>query len=244
MADTTGKFQVLETSEFFADVPTTVRETVLSAARLRRLMCRQLMFVVGDPVTETLLLLQGCVKVSQDTPEGEEVALRIAAPGELVGELGSKSGSKHCTTAEALQPCEALAWTGETFGTALTRFPILQRNLDNILLRHISEMENRICCVSTQLASGRVASELIQLSNQIGQKVNSHVEIKIPQEALAQMTGINVWTLNKTLRGFENQGLLRIRRMCIEVDDSPRLLGLCTRPSWIFRHGAHASLLS
>lgn len=244
MADTIGSFQVLDSSEFFADVPTAVRETILSAARLRRFTCRQMMFVTGDPIRETLLLLQGCVKVTQDTPEGEEIALRITAPGELVGELGSKTGSKHSTTAQPLQQCEVLAWTRETFDAAVMHFPILQRNVDNILLRHISEMEKRICCVSTQLASGRVASELIQLSNQIGRKVNSHVEIKIPQEALAQMTAMNMWTVNKTLRALENQGLLRIRRMCIEVHDSPGLLRLCTRPSWIFRQGSQAASLS
>ena len=242
MADTIGRFQVLETCEFFADVPASVRESILSAARLRRFTSRQMMFVVGDPIIETLLLLKGCAKVTQDTPDGDEIALRITAPGELVGELGAKPGSKHSTTAEALRQCEALAWTREAFDTALMRFPILQRNVDNILLRHIHEMEKRICCVSTQLACGRVASELIQLSNQIGNKVNSHVEIKIPQEALAQMTAMNMWTLNKTLRGLEKQGLLRIRRMCIEVHDSPGLLGLCKRPSWFFRQASPAAL--
>jgi CRP-like cAMP-binding protein len=244
MADTIGRFQILETSELFADVPAPVRDTILSAARQRRFACRQVMFVMGDPIIETFLLLQGCIKVTQNTPEGAEIALRVTAPGELVGELGAKSGSKHSTTAEALRQCEALAWTREAFDTALMRFPILQRNVDNILLRHIHDMEERVCCVSTQLACGRLASELIQLSNQIGKKVNSHVEIKIPQEALAQMTAMNMWTVNKTLRGLEKQGLLRIRRMCIEVHDSPGLLGLCKRPSWIFRQGSPAALLT
>ena len=244
MADTIERFQVLETCEFFADVPTHIRETVLSAARLRRFACRQVMFVMDDPIKETFLLLKGCAKVTQFTKEGEEIALRITAPGELVGELGSVAGSKHSSTARALQECEALVWATETFDAALMRFPVLERNAYNMLRNRLREMERHICRVSTQQASGRVASELVQLSNQIGQKVNSHVEIKIPQEALAQMTAMDVWTLNRVLRDLENQGFLRIRRMCIEVHDSPGLLGLCMPPGWVFRQASQEALVS
>ena len=244
MPDTIERFQVLETCDLFADVPTHVQETILSSARSRRFACRQVMFVTDDPIKETFLLLEGCAKVTQSTKEGEEITLRITAPGELVGELGSTAGSKHSSTARALQDCEALVWATDTFDAALKRFPILERNLYNILQKRIGEMERRICRVSTQQASGRVASELLHLSTQIGQKVNSHVEIKIPQETLAQMTALDLWSVNRVLRGLEDQGFLKIRRMCIEVHDSPGLLGLCQPPGWVFRQASQEALVS
>jgi len=37
---------------------------------------------------------------------------------------------------------------------------------------------------------------------------------------------MNLFTVNRTLRGLENQGLVKIRRMCIEIHDSPGLSGL------------------
>jgi CRP-like cAMP-binding protein len=227
MAETIAKSQVAETSELFEDVPTDVREVILSEARPRRFVCLELMVGAEDPIEKTFLLLRGCAKVIQQARGGEEVVLRIAAPGELLGKLGSKPGSTYSSTARAVQECEALMWTTETLEAAQMRFPILQRNVKNILRRRISEMEGRICRVSTQLASNRLASELVHLSNQIGQRVNSHVEIRITQDALAQMTSVNVFTLNRMLSGLETQGLLRIRRKCIEIHDSPGLSGLC-----------------
>jgi CRP-like cAMP-binding protein len=227
MASTIDKSQALETSELFANVPAVVREAILADARPRKFACLELMFVADDPIEKTFLLLRGCAKVIQQTRDGEEVVLRIAAPGELVGKLGSKPGNTYSSTARAVQECEALVWATETLEAAQMRFPILQRNVSNMLRRRISEMESRICRVSTQLASNRVASELVHLSNQIGQKVNSHVEIKITQDALAHMTAVNLFTLNRLLGGMENQGLLRIRRKCIEIHDSPGLSGLC-----------------
>ncbi len=241
MADTTERFQVLETSELFADIPSFARETILSSARLKRFEYGQLLFVMADPIKETFLLLQGCAMITQHTRDGGEIVLRIIAPGELVGDLGRKPGSIHPSTARALQECEALVWPAETFEAAVIRFPILRHNIIRILQRRIADMENRICRVSTQHASDRVASELVRLSNQIGQKVNSHVEIKIPQEALARMAAMNLWTLNRVLGGLEDQGFVRVRRMCIEVHDSP---GLCMRPGCISHKGSNTACLS
>src|SRR5213080_4127898 len=199
MLDTVEKQQVLEASEFFADVPAFLRESILSSACLRSFACRDLMFVVDGPRNETLLLMKGCAKIAQFTKDGKEIALRLAVPGELVSELGSRPESLHSTTALALFECEALAWPTETFD-ALLRFPILQRNVENILRRRIKEMEDRICRVTNQGAEHRVASELVRLSKLMGQKVNNHVEIMIPQETLGQMTAMNLFTVNRTLR--------------------------------------------
>src|SRR5207244_872426 len=129
MLDTVEKQQVLEASEFFADVPAFLRESILSSARLRSFACRDLMFVVDGPRNETLLLMKGCAKIAQFTKDGKEIALRLAVPGELVSELGSGPGSLESTTALAFFECEALAWPTETFD-ALLRFPILQRNVE------------------------------------------------------------------------------------------------------------------
>lgn len=244
MSDTIERFQGLETCELFAGVPTFARETILSGARPRRFGYRQLLFVTDDPIKETFLLVQGCAMITQLTRDGEEIALRITTPGELVGDVGPQPGSMHASTARALRECEALVWPAETFEAAVIRFPILRRNINNILQRRVSEIESRICRVSTQHASDRVASELVRLSNQIGQKVNNHVEINIPQEALAQMAATDLWVVNRALTGLEDQGFLRVRRMCIEVHDSPGLLELCMRPSWVFQKGSNTASLS
>jgi CRP/FNR family transcriptional regulator, cyclic AMP receptor protein len=221
------KFDALEISEFFADVPIFVRESVVSSARLRNFTCRQLMFVTDDRMEETFLLVEGCAKVAQLTRIGEEVVLRIAAPGELVGELGLAPGAKHSSTAQALEDCQALAWPTDAFEAALIRFPILQRNVNNILGRRISEIQSRISRTCTQLAPARLAQQLMCLADQMGKKVDTHVEIKIAQEALAQMTAMGLWTTNRILSGWESQGFLRVHRLRIEIHDSPGLSGLC-----------------
>jgi CRP-like cAMP-binding protein len=61
----------------------------------------------------------------------------------------------------------------------------------------------------------------------MGHKVNSHVEVNISQEALAQMTAMTTFTVNRLLTNWENQGMLRVRREAIEIHSFLPLLSLC-----------------
>lgn len=224
---TDDKPQALQASELFAEVPRAIRQSILAMAKSRKYTSREQLFLIDDPNDETLLMIEGCAKITQVTRNDKEVVIRIVTAGEIVGELGLPPGTKHSSTAQTLQECEVLVWPTEAFENALTQFPILQRNVNNILGRRISEIQGRISRISsTQVASKRLAHELVRLANQMGHRVNRHVEINVPQEVLAQMTAMGLFTLNRILSGWENQGLLRVHRQRIEINDSPGLSGL------------------
>jgi CRP/FNR family transcriptional regulator, nitrogen oxide reductase regulator len=227
MTETTQQCPLQEMPALFADLPSSVRTHIVSMARPRDYICRQVMFLVGTPIKETLLLIDGRAKVTQLGESGTEVILRLTAPGEVIGELGLASGSTHCSTAQVLQPSKVLVWSAENFEVALERFPILRRNAKRILQRRLDELQSRFCEVATQMASPRLAHALIRLINQIGSKENNHVEITVSQEALAQMTAMTSFTVSRLLTDWENQGLLRVRRHAIEIHSFLPLLGLC-----------------
>jgi CRP-like cAMP-binding protein len=227
MAETIEKNPLVEMSELFADLPSSVCAEIVATARPRDYACRQVMFFAGDPIKETLLLTDGRAKIMQLGENGSEVLLRFTVPGEVIGELGLLPGSKHSSTAQALQDCKVLVWGAATFEAALERFPILQRNAERILARRLDELERRFCEVATELASPRLAHTLVRLIDQMGHKVNSHVEIKVSQEALAQMTAMTSFTVNRLLTNWENQGMLRVRREAIEIHSFLPLLSLC-----------------
>jgi CRP-like cAMP-binding protein len=149
------------------------------------------------------------------------------APGEVIGEVGLVPGSRYFSTAQALQDCNVLVWDAATFEAALERFPILQRNAERILVRHLDELERRYCEIATEMGSPRLAHALVRLIDQIGHKVNRHVEINVSQEALGQMTAMTSSTVSRLLTNWEKQGLLRVRREAIEIHSVLHLLGLC-----------------
>jgi CRP-like cAMP-binding protein len=227
MTEMTQQSLLLEMAELFADLPTSAYVEIVSMARPRDYMCGHVMFFMGDKIRETLLLAAGQAKITQQGENGTEVILRLTAPGEVIGELGFGPGGTHSSRAQALEACEVLVWDAGNFEAAMDRFPILRRNAKRVLQRRLDELESRYCEVSVQTASPRLAHALVRLIDQIGQKVNSHVEINVSQEALAQMTAMTAFTVSRLLTDWENQGILRVRRKAIEIHSFLPLLGLC-----------------
>ena len=227
MAEAAEKCSVMTRSELFAGIPSSVCTNIASMARPIDFMCRQVMYFAGDPIEQILLLTEGRVKITQCSEHGTEIIVRLCIPGDLISELPLVPGSRHSSTAQALQDCTILAWDAVTFEVALERLPALRSNAKHLLEQRLQELERRFCEVSTETVAPRLAHGLVRLLYQIGQKVNSHFEIKVSQEALAQMTSMASFTVCRLLTNWENQGLVRLRREAIEVHNVPRLMDLC-----------------
>jgi CRP-like cAMP-binding protein len=218
---------LVKKSELFAGLPSSVYESIVSSARPREFMARDAMYFAGDPIKQIFLLTEGRVKITQLSESGTEVILRLSVPGELVSELALVPGGSHSSTAHALQPCKVLAWDSANFEAAIERFPGFRSNAKGILERRLEEFERRYCEVSTETVAPRLAHSLVRLLDQIGHKVNGHVELNVSQEALAQMTAMTAFTVCRLLTSWEDQGFVKLRRETIEIHNAPRLLSLC-----------------
>jgi CRP-like cAMP-binding protein len=227
MNKTKKKCASLNGSELFAGLPTSISREVVSSARPKYFVSGDVMYFVGDPITQVLLLTEGRVKRSQLSESGREVILRLTIPGDVVSELTLVPGGRHSSTAQALQDCEVLAWESATFEAALECFPGLRRNAKRILERRLAELGTRFCEVSTQTASPRLANGLVHLLDQIGRRANSHIEINVSQEALGQMTAMTSSSVCRLLTMWKEQGLVKLRKGTIEIHSVPGLLELC-----------------
>jgi CRP-like cAMP-binding protein len=217
----------LNNSELFAGLPSSVCKEVVASARPRDFASSDVMFFVGDPIKQVLLLTEGLVKKSQLSQGGREAILRLTVPGEVISELALVPGGTYSSTAQALQDCKVLAWDSATFEDVSVRFPGLRRNAHHILEQRLAELECRFSVVSTKTASPRLASGLVQLMNQLGQRVNSHIEVNITQEVLAQMTAMTSFQVCHLLNRWKGQGLVKLRKETIEIHSVPRLMALC-----------------
>lgn len=218
---------VLESSELFAGVSSAVRSQVLDGASTRSLERREVMFFTGDPVRMVLLLVEGSVKLTQLTEKGNEVILRLHGPGEIVGVPDWMPGDIHSMTAQCLQASVALVWNPETFQSLLQKFPQLQRNAVEIIQHMLHALERRYCVVSTATIAPRLAHGLVHVLEQVGHEVNGHFEINLTQEELGQMTAMSVFEVSRVLGLWERQGLVKLRREAIEVQNLHRLLEIC-----------------
>jgi CRP-like cAMP-binding protein len=213
-------------SELFAGLPSIISKEVIACGRPKDFVSGDVMYFAGDPIEQVLLLTDGRVKKSQPSECGREVTLRLTVPGELISDLALVPGGTHSSTAQALQDCKVLVWDSATFEAALDRFPDLRTNAHRILERRVAQLESRFFQLSTKTAPPRLAYGLVHLMDQLGRRVNSHIEIDVSQEILGQMTAMTPFQVCHLLNLWKGQGLVKLRKGVIEIHSVSRVRGL------------------
>ena len=213
----------------FADLSLSQCLTIMSGTQERRFSRKQIIFSQGDPIRRILLLLSGCVKLTQFGQDGDEVILRLNGPGEIVGGPGLCSEGEHTSTARTMESSVALLWDTAHFGDLIERFPIFGSNLTRVLAGQLQEMDERFREVSTEKVRARLSNQLVRLSDQMGKKVEGCFEIGLSRAELAQLTGTTLFTVSRLLCEWETQGILSSRRECVLVRDLKALRSLANR---------------
>jgi len=203
----------------FADVSSSDCASILGSAREKRFARRQTLYSEGDPVRFVTLLLSGCVKVTQIGMSGSEVILRLNGAGEVVGAFRLCADCNHCSTAQSIQPTNALVWEAAAFERLLERYPAFRRNTVRALETRLQEMEQRFREVSTERVGSRLSSELVRLTNRLGRPVDGHLEITLSRAELAQLTGTTLFTVSRLLCQWQTLGIVKIRREAVLVQD-------------------------
>jgi CRP-like cAMP-binding protein len=204
----------------FAELTPPEFELVIASAREKRFDRRETIFTEGDPVRQVTMVLSGFVKVTQMGLNGNEVILRLSGAGEIVGSYRVCTSCSHCATAQAVQPCVALVWDAVTFEKLLARIPAFRRNTVRALEERLLEMEQRFREVSTEKVGSRLSSELVRISDRLRRTPdNGHLEITLSRAELAQLTGTTLFTVSRLLCQWQTQGIVRVRRESVLVQD-------------------------
>ena len=106
------------------------------------------------------------------------------------------------------------------FEKLLARIPTFRRNTVRALEERLFEMEQRFREVSTEKVGSRLSSELVRLSDRLRRSTdNAHLEITLSRAELAQLTGTTLFTVSRLLCQWQTQGIVRVRRESVLVQD-------------------------
>ena len=214
----------VSSSELFAGIPRCEIEEMVCRARTLEFASGDVIYSADDPITQVLLLMDGRIKRAQFSENGQEVVLRLGVPGEIISVPTLLLRGKHSSTVSALQPCKVLAWESASFNAMVERFPGLLINMELILNSRLEDITQRYCEASTKATSSRLASSLVQLVDRIGEKVEDHIELRVSQETLGQMTGMAFNSVSRLLSIWKRQGIVKLRRGIVEIHSIPHLL--------------------
>lgn len=191
------------------------------AARFKRATYDQdeIILLQGAPAEAFYLVGEGKVKVVQTSVEGLEVLLHVFEPGGVIGALPTVGEDTYPATAITLEPATIFYIMADDFDQLLLEHPRVGRNLLKFATRMLQSAHQRLREMATERVERRIARTLARLVRQLGEEREGEIKIDAPlsRQDLADMSGTTLYTVSRTLKSWERQGLLRAGRKQLTI---------------------------
>jgi CRP-like cAMP-binding protein len=216
---------VATTIPLFAALDAAALDEIRTAAELKRVAAGDTFFREGDPASSFFVLDSGSVKLTQLTPEGHQVVLRLVGPGDAFGGVAAFGGGTYPITAEAVTDAVAFEWSGGVMAALMERHPRLALNALQFVAARLHELEVRYRQLATEKVERRVARALLRLVQQAGRPIEAGLLIDLPlsRDDIAQMTGTTLYTVSRIVSSFEAAGLLEAGRQRVVIRNAQAL---------------------
>ena len=210
---------VLRGVDLFAELEDRALDDVLRAAQRRKVGKGETVFRQDEEARSFYVLVDGRLKVTQLTPEGQRVVVRFIAPGEMFGCVAVFGGRRYPGTATAVEDTRMLGWTKGATQHLMERHPRIAINTLGTVGGRLQESQARVRELSTERVERRIAHALLRLAEQAGKPVGSGIRIDFPisRQDVAEMTGTTLHTVSRTLSAWEEQGLVEGGRQKITI---------------------------
>lgn len=176
----------------------------------------------GDDANTLYVIHSGSVKSYMIMEDGEEQVLNFSLAGDVVG-LDGIGVKRYVSSAIALET------------TTICKLPMLglpNRALGQGFLDMVSENlirdHNLILMLTRKDADGRMASFIVDMSKQF-EKLGHSAEVlhlTMTRQDIANYLGLAIETVSRTLRRFQDSGMLEVSRRKIKIFDFECLLSI------------------
>ncbi len=206
--------QLLGNVSLFSSLDEKELDLLLGATTTKQLKAKETLFRKGDPGNQLYGILTGSLKVMATGADGKDVLFTLMGPGEVIGEISILDGGERSASAAAVEATELLTLHRRELIPFLERHPLATIGLASVLAARVRRLSERAEDRQTMPLPGRMAKRLIALSEQYGKYpiVGGPVEIRLPQQDLADLVGTTRESVNKLLRAWEEQGIVELGR--------------------------------
>jgi len=185
----------------------------------------QIIFQQGDPAHALFCVHFGLVKVSKIGRSGEETVIRLLRPGGIAGYRPILANEPFAACAEALEKSRVCMIPKETFRLILQNSTEIAYELLVKLARDLRESEEQWLARAQQTVGKRIAHLLLALTAEgggISQRQYAPV-MKLRRVDMARVIGTTPETISRTLRLFEEKGLVSLTRTTISLKEPLQL---------------------
>lgn len=218
-ASPSNRIKIIAEIDLFMGLSMAELRDIERAASLKHFENDAFLYFQGDPARHLHVLIEGSVKLTQLTPEGQQVILRYASPGEAFAVIAVLSEMDYPVSAQAAEDSLTLSWGRKAMRALMLQHPKLALNALEVLSRRTREFQDRIRELATERVERRIARALLRLARQTGRRMEEGVliEMSLSRQDLAEMTGTTLYTVSRTLSQWESDGLIKSGREQVTI---------------------------
>jgi CRP/FNR family transcriptional regulator, dissimilatory nitrate respiration regulator len=172
----------------------------------RRLEQEEILFMEGDPCSGFFVLVEGAIQLTRfsETP-GAHPTLAVVLPVNSFAEAAMFGGEAFPATATALKPSHVVQFPKNRFLRTMREDPELA-----LAIIHAQAVWLRKLAQKMQQLSTTGSAERLWLWLQEHLPAKGELVLPTTKKALAAQLGMTPETLSRALRGFQDQGLIRV----------------------------------
>lgn len=185
----------------------------------------KLIFYEGGIPTGVFLLKSGKAKIFKTGIDGKDQIFYVYTSGGLLGYHALLCDEKYEDSCEALEECEILFVSTDSFQALLQKIPNLNRLLIHNMSHEFGVLVNTITVLAQKPLRERLALYLLILQEKY--KDNQH-DILLPREDLANIIGTARESLGRLLKEFKEAQLIQVDNKIIRVLNAQKLLRIAS----------------
>jgi CRP/FNR family cyclic AMP-dependent transcriptional regulator len=206
--------KLLGSVSIFSSLEEKELDLLLRATTTKRLEAKEMLFRKGDPGNQLYGILSGSLKVMVTGSDGKDVIFTLLGPGRIIGEIALLDAEARSASAVAVERTELLTLHRRELIPFLEGHPRAAIGLAGVLAAMVRRLSERAEDRHTMPLSGRIAKRLLSLAEEHGKRpiVGGPVEVRLPQQDLADLVGTTRESVNKQLRIWAEAGVIETGR--------------------------------
>ena len=209
------KERLLQQYPMLRELPAADQAGILSTANIMQLPAGTVMFDENQPCQGFPLLLSGNIRVIKAAANGRELQLYRVLPGEscILTSSCLLGNTRYHARGITEQAVEMVMLPAATFHTLLGRQEAFRSYVFHLFSDRLTDLMQLVSAVAFQKLDQRLANLLI----------NKPDPIRATHQALADELGSAREIVSRLLKGFAEQGWVRLGREQIDITDAAAL---------------------
>lgn len=209
-----SSIHALQHVPFFQELDSTALDNILQSANQQQIPNGTFLFRQGEEAMSFYVILQGRVRLTHLTEEGQQMILGIIGDNEGVGIIAAIPGAEYPLTAQTIQPSNVLAWNRPVLMHLMEQYPRIALRTLRMIAGRFVDLQNRYQELVNDRVERRIARALLRLVPQTGQEHAEGILIDVPlsRQDIAEMVGTTLYTVSRTLSRWEQAGYIETGR--------------------------------